>query len=335
MANNEDFAWMDDVRKKLGEVFAGSEDDLVRVLFYLDEEDKLYYDNLVRPYAPQWNSLRSTINNDRAFKMYATRLAEETKKTEKDETFRNTIRTVYEEMLKHSELKESVEKHQGYDVQRLNDSSLVGTSSFYGLSRALAIMPEQTRAAVVDACRRLITSSALGGTAERALALVNKAGGAVVGIGLSSVYLGFKVYQHIRRWWKGEIGGKRCAKNIIDDTVGIVAGVGGGLAGAALGSLAGPWGTVIGGIAGAFSSAVAANYFIDRLTQYIFGLPQSEALENAYRYLGVSMNASNIEVNRAFRSLCLIHHPDRGGDKEEFFILQCHMSVIRQARGEY
>ena len=93
---------------------------------------------------------------------------------------------------------------------------------------------------------------------------------------------------------------------------------------------------LLGGIVGGWLAGAGANVIIDRLTQTIFGIPQSEALENAYNYLGVEMSASNSDINTAFHRMCLQYHPDRPtGNNDEFIVLQCHMAVIRQSRGMY
>ena len=46
------------------------------------------------------------------------------------------------------------------------------------------------------------------------------------------------------------------------------------------------------------------------------------------------MNASNHEINTAFRALCLKHHPDKGGRSEDFHIVQVNMAVIKAAKGD-
>lgn len=112
----------------------------------------------------------------------------------------------------------------------------------------------------------------------------------------------------------------------------MAAGVGGGIGGAALGGFLGPIGAIVGGVAGGIVSSHVANLLCDRLTQSIFGLPKDVAVENAYKFLGVPMTASNSEVNTAFRTLCLQHHPDKGGKTDDFLVVQLHMSIIREAR---
>lgn len=39
---------------------------------------------------------------------------------------------------------------------------------------------------------------------------------------------------------------------------------------------------------------------------------------NLYEVLGVSKDATSKEIKKAFRDLCKIHHPDKGGEEEKF-----------------
>ena len=304
---NGDLKWMDDVRIKLKDVYQSNVEDLVLVFHYLDEEDKKFYSNPLRPYSPKWNSLKSHLNDAEAFKGQADKLIEECRRGESIKNLAKKAQKIINQLCTEYKMDPPPEK-----------------SIFFNLAKIWSKLPPEITSAIIDRIKNFATNT------------VGLRSTLTVGVvALSGVQLGCKVYQHIKRWWNGEIGGKRCAKYVVDDTVSDVAGTAGAIAGAFYGSSAGPRGAVLGGFVGGFVGGVAANALIDRITQYIFGLPKSEALSNAYQYLGVPMTASNSEVNRAFDQLCSKHHPDKGGNKEEFFILQCHMSVIRQARDEY
>lgn len=120
----------------------------------------------------------------------------------------------------------------------------------------------------------------------------------------------------------------------MDAAVTIVAGASGGVFGASLGSVGGPIGMIAAGIAGGIISSNAARLLSDRLTQKLFGVPKDEALENAHRFLGVSTTCSNEDINKAYRALCLKHHPDKGGKAADFHLVQVNMAIVKVARGE-
>ena len=325
-------SWRDEVIQKLAEVFKDNVEDFARTLFFLEKEDEGYKDNVNRPYAPQWNSLKATLKIDEAFRAYAKMLSEETKKAEIDQEFRRRMNIVHEQMMSYCDDTVAISKYQKFDFKRLFNHRASIPSVFGGLARALSIVPPESKLAIMSCCQEMVGRGAVMSLVEDA---ANLAGGTVVMVGLAAVYLAYSAYSNIRRWWKGEITGKRCLKNVLDSTFTVGAGIGGSVGGAALGSLVGPIGTVVGGIVGGLISSAAMSALADRLTQKLFGIPKEEGLENAYRYLRVKMTASNAEVNSAFRKLCLQHHPDKGGDQKEFHILQCNMAIIKQARGEF
>ncbi|CAB3985279.1 Hypothetical predicted protein [Paramuricea clavata] len=329
-------SWKDEVRGKLAEVFKDKGEDLCRVLFFLDEEDKAYKDYAARPYAPQWKSLKVTLENETAFLEFAKRLSNETRKAEKDQEFQKRMNIFYAETKSHSDTTTGIENDQASDPSLpLKCDSARFISVFGGLARAWSISPHESKASVLNFLRGMASEPAMVTAVDDAVNLVDKTGGTVVMVALAAVYLTYNAYDNIRRWWKGEISGKRCIKNVLDATFTIGAGMAGGAAGAAIGSVGGPVGAVVGSIVGGWVSAAGMSYLSDWMTQKLFGLPKEEALENAYRYLGVKMTASNAEVNTAFRKLCLQHHPDKGGNKEEFFKLQCNMAIIKQAREDF
>lgn len=143
----------------------------------------------------------------------------------------------------------------------------------------------------------------------------------------------FEGWTNIRAWKKGEITGKRCAKNIIDDIASAIGAVAGSHLGASIGTAIYPGiGTVFGGIIGGLVGGVSAGILSDYLTQWIFGLPPTVALENAYNFLGVSPYCTNEEVNKVYHQLALKYHPDKGGSTEQFLRLQISVALIKQSR---
>lgn len=306
----------DQVREMLAKTFGkSSPEDLCRVLFSLDRHDDASGDGDGTALSPHWKRLKALMNSDREFNNFAQRLVDDTKTAEEDKQFRRVMHDVYENLMIY------LEKHlptelQGFDVT-------VELSGFAGLARAWGKMPPCTKIQILTNINAISSSGSV----------VSKPEFKVVMSGLAPVHLSSEAYNNIKRWWRGEISGERCAKNVIDAMVTTAAGVGGGLSGAVLGAtVAGPIGAVVGGVVGWTVSSNLANILSDRLTLWVFGVPKSEALENAYNYLQVKPNATNAEVNKAFRKMCLKHHPDKGGTSEEFLILQNYMAVIRMAR---
>ena len=317
--------WMDDVRRKLISIQEWSMEDRTRILHFLDKKDEMCYNNPSRPYASQWDSLRITFYDDNAFKSYASQLLMESKQGEMENNFKQDVTGLYNEMQKPC-TSTVTDRYEGLDVTPLKYPSWAKAFSLSNLASIWGILPLEYKTAVVDTIRSVAVSA-------RVIALRSPV--TIATVGLAGVLLGYQVYQHIKRWWNGELDGKWCAKYVIDDTAATVVGAAGAVGGAALGSLVGPWGAAIGCVLGAIVTGLAANALIERITTHIFGLPHSEAASKAYEYLGVPATASNSEVNSAYHRLCLIHHPDKGGDTEEFLILQLHMSIIRQHRGEF
>jgi hypothetical protein len=147
--------------------------------------------------------------------------------------------------------------------------------------------------------------------------------------------LTYTVFSNIKGWWKGEISGTRCVKSIMDDVAAIAGGVAGAAGGAAIGTALFPGiGTAIGGFLGGLLGGALAGALSCWLTEHIFDLPPTVALEKAYRYLGVSHHCSNDEINTAYRRLALQCHPDKGGKAEDFVKLNTQVAIIKAGRGD-
>uniref|UniRef100_A0A914PNM5 J domain-containing protein n=1 Tax=Panagrolaimus davidi TaxID=227884 RepID=A0A914PNM5_9BILA len=150
---------------------------------------------------------------------------------------------------------------------------------------------------------------------------------------LSTAYLLYEIGTNIYKWHHNEISGKRCAKNVIDAAGALAGGIGGGALGAAMGAFGGPIGIVIGGLAGGFLGAISGDALTNLLTEKLFDLPKTVALEEAYKFLGINHRATDEEVRSAYKKKLLTCHPDKGGSQELFLRLQSCLGVIVVARG--
>ena len=54
-----------------------------------------------------------------------------------------------------------------------------------------------------------------------------------------------------------------------------------------------------------------------------------------YKVLGVHLNSSQDEIKKAYRKLSLKHHPDRGGDSEEFKKINEAYSTLSDAQKKH
>lgn len=147
--------------------------------------------------------------------------------------------------------------------------------------------------------------------------------------------LSFQAIYSLYLWWKGEITGEDCAKNIIDSCAEREGGIGGAMAGAAIGTYIYPGiGTVIGGFLGQLVGSGISRKLSDWLTQKFFYLSKEAALQNAYTFLGLEYGASNTQISSNFRRLARKYHPDKGGSYDDWYKIQVAMAVIKLSKGE-
>lgn len=60
-----------------------------------------------------------------------------------------------------------------------------------------------------------------------------------------------------------------------------------------------------------------------------------EQLAEAYQHLELAENCSDIELRKRFKALSLTHHPDRGGNEEEFRLMQSAYELIKASRHKH
>jgi hypothetical protein len=208
------------------------------------------------------------------------------------------------------------------------------------LIQGIRAIPSERQAAIISKIMSVVNntvgeSSVIAISTSQALTRAQAMAGKVVPVVIVAVQLSYEALKSISSWWKGEISGKRCAKQIIDASAGILGGFGGGAAGCGIGTAICPgYGTLIGAVVGGIAGSAAASALSEWLTSYFFDLPKSVALENAYRFLDLPPSCSNGEINTRYRTLALKYHPDKGGNAEDFHKLQISVAIIKQARGE-
>ncbi|XP_072049526.1 uncharacterized protein [Amphiura filiformis] len=324
-----------DINTALAETFSSDADAeaLMRILYFLARSQ---VEGVAEPYL---NSLQSVINNPTVFRMVAERMIQDTRTADNDPRYRQVMHDVWSNFLRDN-LSEHPNSGQEWSLAVPQNS--LSASVHYAFFRSVAQLPPERFLALQQAIKAIGSAGAVAVYANRALTFARSAQ-PLVEVALVTAYLAYDIIKNIRRWWNNEITGTRCVKNIIDNGVsvaaGISCGIGGEMIGAAVGGgIAGPVGAAVGAIAGAVAGAMGASIAVhalsDKLTQWIFGLPQSEALEASYNFLNVSPTASNSDINSRYRHLSRTYHPDRGGDPGRWTQLQYSLAVIREARGE-
>ncbi|XP_057669715.1 uncharacterized protein LOC130901980 isoform X2 [Diorhabda carinulata] len=308
---------------KLNSVFEDTETS-ARVLFYLQQEKSQQHDD---NYGPALNILLQVLNDQNLFKNFAKNLAEDTKNVEKDKGFKDYLSLIYSKMLDATQENNIEEVNTEY-----HENKNIQVASFYGMIRALSMMSKKNQLKMLNMIKKAVPNIMHIPTNDLVKSIKHLGNTHLTVVNLAKVHLGYEAFINIVRWWKGEISGKRAAKNIIDSFFEISGYTLGSYAGVTLGAAFGPYGTIIGGILGGILGGKASIELIDRYTLHIFDLPRSEALENAYNFFGLTKDAVNNDINKAYRQKCLQYHPDKGGSEDKFFEVQVQMSIIKAAR---
>lgn len=353
-----------DVLSKLVDVFENEPEVFMKIATYLEKEEKAYENGD----SPVWRTLQAAMKSDKFFKKYCYNLYKDLQEAESDETFNKQFSKMYEKMLPASDAPgHSGQRwaHPGFHTESLYPSLSQVWNRMHvddkrkflsSLSESLKYF-EKTFWNALDAKDKEKLLHFLKKSAknvperiqllwknanhigknlkmDEVIEKTNSFGGKAL-IPLAVAHLSATAIKNIHRWWNSEISGKRCAKIIIDECVGIASGVGSGMLGAAICSPGGPAAQIVCSTAGSIIGEFVARTLSDRLTQYIFDIPKDEALENAYNFLEVKPTASNNEINEVFRKLCLKYDgEEKKGNKVKYIELQVHMTVIKAARNQ-
>ncbi|CAF0816552.1 unnamed protein product [Adineta ricciae] len=208
------------------------------------------------------------------------------------------------------------------------------------LVQGIRAIPADRQAIIISQIMNTVESvtgekSLIAVSVSQSLTRAQVVAGKIIPIAIVAVQLSWEALKSIRLWWNGEISGKRCAKQIIDGSAAVLGGYAGGVAGVAIGTAILPgYGTLIGSVLGGVAGSLSASALVDWLTQYFFDLPKTVAVENAYKFLSLSLSCSNDEINKKYKQLALQYHPDKGGNAESFHKLQISVAIIKQARGQ-
>ncbi len=307
-------------------------EDLSRVIYFLTTALAEYKEE------PYFTTLQSLNNKPALLKAVVQKLADDCRSDIYDAQYRQFMYELWSNYMKEGS---DVDDGQRWQIA-LMSAELV-PSTYHAFMRAVANLSHESFLALQSAIQSTFGGGCIAQYLGNSLVTARKAM-PVVRVTLVVAYLAFEVFVNIRRWWKEEITGVRCLKNIIDSGLSVAAGVAGGVGGEMLGVAAagffslGPVGIAIAAIgsaiAGSVLGATAAQTLSDKLTQWFFGIPKSEALENAYNFMEVPASSTNSDINKQFRRLASQYHPDKGVYADDWTKLQYSIAAIRQARGE-
>merc|ERR1711894_492501 len=107
----------------------------------------------------------------------------------------------------------------------------------------------------------------------------------------------------------------------------------GGLIGCAFGGPAGAAaGMIAGGVIGGFLGLEAAHSVSPYVTAAFFDIPRTQAIENAYKTLGVKFTATNQEINESFEELNQMYREQGNNGHDNWVKLQYAMAIIHEDR---
>ena len=294
--------------------------------------------------SPALQTLKCAVNNDNEFNAFAQTLAEETKSDEKDPKFRLTmalICSLFLDVSKNELPEEDTNQKWSSDLAKITDANITTRGLVISLARAWLNMSESTKTQIVEVIKRIADEQA--SETEFEFVEYEECVDLMVKTDTDFEYvvkdpkLRRNAIRSINLWWRGQMSGARCCKNVLESTVLFATLIRGLTVGATIGSSMGPIGAVLGGVIGYHVYAIPAIFlliFTNLFLQKVLGIPIEEVTENAYKYFGTTSSATDEEINSLYRKLCLKHHPDKGGNPEEFLLVKMHMAAIKADRGQ-
>lgn len=298
--------------------------DRIRVLWFLGDYKNARFVQILEAFE----------SDEKSFAKVTKRLVEGAKCLDQDSNFYTVMNDLWNNYLKPNE--EGGDVHLQFDEKRLAELNLERNAPLlaFALLEMIVHLPPASQQQVIGAIGRFaVTGQPLVMQVANSFVCMRAAGGRVVSYGLIACHLAWEAFKSIRSWWKGEISGARCAKNIVDSMVTVLAGAAGGLGAAFVGNMILPGaGGIIGGMIGGVVSANVASSVSDWITRKIFNLPKEVALENAFRFFDLPPNSSNDAINSKYRELALKFHPDKGGKRDDWEKLQIALAIIKVSR---
>ncbi len=193
-------------------------------------------------------------NNPNNFKQTAVQMAKDAVKGLDDENYIKILQDIWTNYISTADIKtETI----CLDLERLVNLNQHNAPVIqYNLLRAFSKIPPESLGQVINLIETTCASSSiLTSIANSSLTLFKSTKGSKMAhVALLSVYLTFEALKSIREWWKGEITGKRCAKQILDSIASVAGGVGGGYVGGMIGGY-------VGGVAAGYVSGMIGGMF--------------------------------------------------------------------------
>ena len=312
----------------VSDVFKDDTETLVKMTMVLEFEDDPRYMRV----------LHRQVDNSVAFKSTVLNILDDMEEAKKLPEYRKLMAVVYDSYLEGKDQDEIV------DWEWIENDEAFQSSTSFGALKAFKKLPKKLRKKILLEMGSISKSllqgnlpSALKKSAMNALQTISEKGQIIPEV-IVWGQLSWQTYQTILRWYNGQISGKRCVKNIIDDVATLAGGMGGACIGGYIGSMFGPIGGALGALGGNILGAMTLNQISERLTRNIFDLPKSVALENCFNSMKLPYDSSNSDINSRYRSLARTYHPDKDPSQwaeEKWQELQVCMGIIKASKGDY